>query len=65
MHDEKYYQTLGQRFLGEGRFVQEVAQRSEAKEIEIKGKRASFVRLLEAVCALREADGKALLQAGR
>ena len=64
-HDEKYYQTLDQRFLGADSFVQEVAQRIEAKEIEIKGKRASFVRLLEAVCALRKVDSKALLQAGR
>lgn len=64
-HDEKYYQTLDQRFLGEDSFVQEVAQRTEAKEIEIKGKRASFARLLEAICALREVDSKALLQAGR
>ena len=43
-HDKKYYQTLDQRFLGEESFVQEVPQRTEAKEIEIKGKRASCVR---------------------
>jgi hypothetical protein len=64
-HDEKYYQTVDQRFLGEDSFLQEVAQRTEAKEIEIKEKRASFARLLEAVCAVRKADSKALLQAGR
>ena len=64
-HDEKYYRTVDQRFLGEDSFLQEVAQRSEAKEIEIKGKRASFARLLAAVCAVRKVDSKALLQAGR
>ena len=64
-HDKTYYQTLDQRFLGEDSFAQEIAQRTEAKEIEIKGKRASFARLLEAVCAVREVDRKALLQAGR
>lgn len=64
-HNEKYYQILDQRFLGEDSFVQEVARRTEAKEIEIKGKPASFVRLLEAVCAVRKVDSKALLQAGR
>ena len=64
-HDEKYYQTVDQRFLGEDSFVQEVAQRTQAKEIKIKGKRASFARLLEAVCAVRKVDSKALLQAGR
>jgi hypothetical protein len=41
-HDEKYYQTLDQRFLGEDSFVQEVAQRTEAKEIEIKREEGKF-----------------------
>jgi REP element-mobilizing transposase RayT len=64
-HDEKYYQTLDQRFLGEDSFVQEIAKRIDAKEIEIKAQRVGFARLLEAICALREVDSKALLQAGR
>ena len=64
-HDDEYYQTLDPRFLGEDRFVREVARRTEAKEIEIEGKRASFARLLEAICALRKVNSKALLQAGR
>jgi len=62
---EQYYQTVDQRFLGEDSFLQEVTQRTKAKEIEIRGKRASFARPLEAVCALRKVDSKALLQAGR
>ena len=33
--------------------------------METKGKRANLVRLLEAICALREVDSKALLQSGR
>ena len=64
-HDEKYYQTLDQRFLGEDSFVREVAKRADAKEIEIKGRKVGFARLLEAICVLRKVDSKALLQAGR
>ena len=52
-HEEKYYQTLDQRFLGDERFVAAVRQRSEAKEIEIKGSNASFARLLDAICTTR------------
>jgi len=64
-HEEKYYQTLDQRFLGDERFVNEVAERSEAKEVEIKGKKVGFARLLQAVCAMRHVDSKVLLQPGR
>lgn len=64
-HEEKYYQTLDQRFLGDERFVNEVAERSEAKEVEIKGKKVGFARLLRAVCTMREVDSKVLLEPGR
>jgi REP-associated tyrosine transposase len=64
-HEEKYYQTLDQRFLGDESFVEAVAQRSEAKEIEIKGSKASFARLLDAICSLRAVDSKVITQAGR
>ncbi|MBI2530984.1 MAG: transposase [Deltaproteobacteria bacterium] len=64
-HEEKYYQTLDQRFLGDERFVREVAERSEAKEVEIKGKKVGFARLLQAVCTMRHVDSKVLLQPGR
>ena len=39
--------------------------RAHGMGMETKGKRANFVRLLEAICALREVDSKALLQSGR
>ncbi len=64
-HDEKYYQTLDQRFLGGEGFVKEVAQRTDAKEIEIKGKKVGFARLLQAICTLSHVESKVLLQAGR
>jgi putative transposase len=64
-HEEKYYQTLDQRFLGDEGFVKEVAQRSDAKEIEIKGKKVGFDRLLQAMSTMRHVESKVLLQAGR
>jgi len=64
-HEEKYYQTLDQRFLGDERFVYEVAERSEAKEVEIKGKKVGFARLLQALCTMRHVDSKVLLEPGR
>ena len=64
-HDEKYSQSLDQRFLGKDSFVQETFQRNEMKEIEIKGRRVGFARLLEATCALHKINRKALLQVGR
>jgi len=64
-HDEKYYQSLDQRFLGKDSFVQETVQRTAMKEIEIKARRVGFARLLEASCALHKINRKALLQAGR
>jgi len=64
-HEEKYYQTLDQRFLGDEGFVNEIAKRIKAKEIEIKGKKVGFDRLLQAVSTLRHVESKILLQAGR
>jgi hypothetical protein len=64
-HEEKYYQTLDQRFLGDEGFVTEIAERTEAKEVEIKGKRVGFDRLLGALSTLRYVDSKILLKAGR
>jgi REP element-mobilizing transposase RayT len=64
-HEEKYYQTLDQRFLGDERFVNEVAQRREAKEVEMEGKKVAFARLLAALCAMGRLDSKVLLQPGR
>lgn len=64
-HDEKYYDTVDQRFLGEQSFVEAVSQRSEAKDVEVTGRRVSYARLLQAVCELHGVDSQALVQAGR
>ena len=64
-HEEKHYQTLDQRFLGEEGFVNEIAERTEATEIEIKGKKVGIARLLQAMSTMRQVESKILLQAGR
>jgi REP element-mobilizing transposase RayT len=64
-HEEKYYETIDQRFLGEERFLSEVAERSEAREVEIRGKKVSFARLLEAISQAQAVEGPVLLRAGR
>jgi REP element-mobilizing transposase RayT len=64
-HEEKYYETIDQRFLGGERFVDEVAERSEASEVVIRAKRVGFARLLEAISQAHEVEGGVLLRAGR
>ena len=64
-HEENYYHTLDQRFLGDEGFVKEIAERTEAKEIEILGKPVEFDRLLQALCMVRQVNSNLLLQAGR
>lgn len=64
-HEEKYYQTLAQRFLGDEGFVNELAERTDGKEIEIHGKKVGFDWLLRALSRLRHVESKILLQAGR
>jgi chromosomal replication initiation ATPase DnaA len=64
-HQGKYYATIDQRFLGDEPFVSQVAERSDAKEIEIRGKQVGFAKILQAVCAAHGVEAKAIVQAGR
>ena len=64
-HEKQYYQTVDQRFLGDEGFVNEIAERTEGKEIEIEGKKIGFDRLLRALSTLHHLESKVLLQAGR
>jgi REP element-mobilizing transposase RayT len=64
-HEEKYYQTIDQRFLGEEDFISRVSERGEAKEVEMRGKKVGFTRLLKAVSAVHEVEGEILLRPGR
>ena len=64
-HEEKYYATVDQRFLGEEPFVSKVAERSEAKDVEIGAKKISFARVLEAISHAHGVTSDMLLRAGR
>ncbi len=64
-HDEKYYETIDQRFLGEERFLSKVAERSEAREVEIRGNKVSFARLLETIAQAHDVKSEVLLHVGR
>jgi len=64
-HEEKYYATIDQRFLGEEDFISNVAERSEAKEIQIRGRKVEFSRLLEAVSAAHGVEDRGLVRPGR
>jgi REP element-mobilizing transposase RayT len=64
-HQARHYETIDQRFLGDEPFVSQVAERSEAKEIELRGKKVGFPRLLQAVCAAHGVEAKAIVHAGR
>jgi REP element-mobilizing transposase RayT len=64
-HEAKYYETIDQRFLGEEPFVSQVVERSEAKEVEIRGKKVGFTQLLQAVSQAHSVASELLLRAGR
>jgi hypothetical protein len=42
-----------------------VTERSEAKDVEIRGKKKGFVRFIEAISEAHSVDGELLLRAGR
>ncbi len=65
-HQESYYQTVNQRFLGDDRFVEEVDQRSRGeREIEVPGPRASFSDLVRLLAQEHGMKGQELVRAGR
>jgi chromosomal replication initiation ATPase DnaA len=64
-HQGKYYATIDLRFLGDEPFVSQVAERSEAKEVELRGKKVGFTRLLQAVSDTHGVESGLLLRPGR
>lgn len=65
-HQENYYRTVDQRFLGDRRFVEEIDQRSGAeREIEVPGPRASFSDLVRLLGREHGVSGQELVRAGR
>lgn len=64
-HEEKYYQATDQRFLGNESFVEKVASRAKVRDIEVKGPKVEFERLLDAVARHWGTSKEALTGSGR
>lgn len=64
-HEEKYYQTTDQRFLGDEAFVEEVASKAKEKDIRPSGPRASLDRLLAVVSKEHGMAEEVLIGSGR
>ena len=65
-HDERYYETVDQKFLGDDRFVKEIGKKvEEDREVEPKMRRVKFSALLNAIAEQHGAEAKTLVQAGR
>jgi putative transposase len=65
-HDERYYATVDQRFLGDDRFVKEIGKKvGEDREVEPKMRRVKFSALLNVIAEQHGAEAKTLVQAGR
>lgn len=66
VHEEKYYETIDQRFLGDERFIEEVDRRTEGeREIERRMKKIPFSDLVDVVAEEYEVDPALLLSRGR
>jgi putative transposase len=64
-HEEKYYQSTDQRFLGDEGFVAKVASKAKDKEIRPSGPRVGFERLLALVCKQHGLSEEMLTGSGR
>ena len=64
-HEEKYYQTADQRFLGDESFVEKIASKAIDKDIRPSGPRVSFDRLLAVVSKEHGVAEETLIGSGR
>jgi REP element-mobilizing transposase RayT len=48
-HEDRYYEVVDQRFLGDENFLEKVHKQARGGEVEVKGPKVPFGRLLEAV----------------
>jgi len=64
-HEEKYYQTADQRFLGDEAFVEKVALKAKNKDVRLSGPRVSFDRLLAAILKEHGLTEETLMGSGR
>jgi REP element-mobilizing transposase RayT len=64
-HEERYYQAVDQRFLGDEKFVQQIAERAPQGEIRPRGPKIRFETLLHAVAQVHGGKAKELTAPGR
>ena len=64
-HEERYYQAVDQRFLGDEKFVQQVAERAPQGDIRPRGPKIRFDKLLHAVAQVHGCGAKDLTAPGR
>ena len=64
-HEERYYQAIDQRFLGDEKFVQQVAERAPQGDIRPRGPKIRFDKLLHAVAQVHGCGTKDLTAPGR
>ena len=65
-HEERYYETIDQRFLGDERFIEGVDRKTQGKgEIEKGAKKVPFSELVAVVAKEYRVDPDVLLRSGR
>jgi putative transposase len=65
-HEERYYQTVDQRFLGNEKFVEKVGRKvGEDRKVATKIRQVRFSVLLNAIAEQHGIEAKSLMQAGR
>ena len=64
-HNERYYQAVDQRFLGDENFIQKIVERAPQAEIRPGGRKLRFETLLHAVAKVHGYGAKDLTAAGR
>ena len=53
-HQKRYYETVGQRFLGDEKFVQQIANRAPQGDVKPRRPKIRFEKLLHAVAQVRD-----------
>ena len=64
-HDERYYETVDQRFLGDEDFIEKIVEQAPQAEIRTGARKVRFEHLLRAVAMVHGCEGKELLAEGR
>ena len=64
-HEERYYQVVDQRFLGDEQFVKKVAEQARQRDIKPSGPEVGFERLIRALAKEHGVEEKVLVEPGR